>query len=456
MSFEFLQSIEPTSMTKKSINSSGQHTGIYDAIVVGSGVSGLTAAKRVASNGNSCIVLEKQKSAGGLIKCTEVAENLYHLVGGHVFNTRIPAVSDWFWGSVCNQSTDFTLVKRNAKILIDDRLIGYPIENHLWELSRQKTKSIIKDLLLQAKNTSTKSFQTFGDFLLATFGETLCNTYFFPYNEKIWRLSPNGMALEWLDGKLPMPSLTEIIESNIFHEPESSMVHSSFFYPNNDGSQHIVNKLSESLDIKTNQPVETIQTLPDGELLVNSSYKTKAIIYTGDVRELVDILVDISMLPKLVSSLAKLPSHGTTNLLCSCHPNPISWTYIPEPEQAAHRIINTGSFSKNNTSKLLLSHGLSTCVVEFSGYIEQAEAEHYALKLPGIQQILSYNHNPLTYVIQQAGTRELINEVKALLGKYNIYLLGRFAEWEYYNMDTAMNSALNIADQLNKSLSMTL
>jgi UDP-galactopyranose mutase len=36
------------------------------------------------------------------------------------------------------------------------------------------------------------------------------------------------------------------------------------------------------------------------------------------------------------------------------------------------------------------------------------------------------------------------DEVKKALAKYNICLLGRFAEWEYYNMDKCIESAMAV------------
>jgi UDP-galactopyranose mutase len=51
-------------------------------------------------------------------------------------------------------------------------------------------------------------------------------------------------------------------------------------------------------------------------------------------------------------------------------------------------------------------------------------------------------------VIQEKDTRRTINALKERLQKYNIYLLGRFAEWEYYNMDKAIEAARDLARRL--------
>ena len=44
----------------------------------------------------------------------------------------------------------------------------------------------------------------------------------------------------------------------------------------------------------------------------------------------------------------------------------------------------------------------------------------------------------------------MITSLKEILETQGIYLLGRFAEWEYYNMDAAMGAALDLNKRINK------
>ena len=65
-------------------------------IVIGSGISGLSIANILVEN-CKVEVLEKSSKIGGLIKCDRIEGNLFHRVGGHVFNSRNKKVTDWFW-----------------------------------------------------------------------------------------------------------------------------------------------------------------------------------------------------------------------------------------------------------------------------------------------------------------------------------------------------------------------
>ncbi|MDQ3534304.1 MAG: NAD(P)-binding protein, partial [Bacteroidota bacterium] len=248
--------------------------------VIGAGISGISIANMLHPN-FEVKVFEKADKIGGLIKCERVNDNLFHKVGGHVFNTKNQKVSDWFW-SHFDLDNEFIKAKRNAKILLDRQYLDYPIENFLFQLSAQTVRSIIKDFLeINARDTS--NFSNFEEFLKGNFGETLYNLYFKPYNNKLWNVDLSGVPLEWLDGKLPMPNIPQILHNNIIKKEESEMVHSSFYYAKEGGSQFIIDRLSEDLDIQTNFNLQKIQ-YKNGLLVLNETETFDYIIYTGDLR----------------------------------------------------------------------------------------------------------------------------------------------------------------------------
>ncbi|MFR4223921.1 MAG: FAD-dependent oxidoreductase [Akkermansia sp.] len=104
--------------------------------VIGAGVSGLSMAGMLLKKGHEVVVYERDSRPGGLIKCTEVQGNLYHRVGGHVFNSRRQEVLDWFW-SRFDKERDFVSARRRAVISLEGgAVVDYPIENHLDQFPR--------------------------------------------------------------------------------------------------------------------------------------------------------------------------------------------------------------------------------------------------------------------------------------------------------------------------------
>jgi protoporphyrinogen oxidase len=434
----------------KPLDASGMRS--FDVLVIGAGVSGLSAAQRCKSLGLNVAVLEQDKKAGGLIRCERINGSLHHLVGGHVFNTKLPTIRKFFWGNICKRS-EFAAMDRNAKILLGDRMVNYPIENHIYELSEADMSSVIDDLVRSVSNQGDKP-ETFQDFLYQRFGKTLCELYFIPYNRKIWQKDLADIAVEWLGDKLPMPTVSEILRANINRkQAHAKMVHDSFFYPKTNGSQQIVESLMKDVYVVTNERVDSIIVDNENNLTINGKYRARHLVYTGDARRLPSAIGAASFSSNILEDLQSLEGHGTTNVLFACKPSNTSWTYIPLPSTKAHRIINTGLFATTNTARSLLDMNLSTSVVEFSGYLSKEEAYREASLMPGFHAAISYNYRETTYVIQSIRTRHVIKCLKEQLESMNISLVGRFAEWEYYNMDTAMHAAIRTADKIGRRLS---
>lgn len=411
--------------------------------VIGAGISGLSIANLLKEK-HEVVLLEKDTQAGGLVKCERVNDCLFHKVGGHVFNSKNNEVSEWFW-SYFDRDKEFVSTRRNAKVFFNNSIIGYPIENYIYMLEPEVVREIVVELL-QLQQLPTRGpleYENFESFLLNNFGKTLYKIYFKPYNEKIWRTDLATVSMQWLEGKLPMPNLEEIVYSNIVRKEEDGMVHSYFYYPKEGGSQFIVERLRTGLDIRTNQLVNQLHK--DGNKILVNSVPFDKVVYCGDIRNLPQYGKDFLKNAGVdVPYLEELRSNGTSNLFCETDDNSISWLYIPQNFTRAHRIIYTGNFSDTNNR----GSKRKTCVVEFSGKVAYEDMVEEVLKLPGNLVPLAHNYEEKSYVIQDNKTRAEINAAKKVLEKENIFLLGRFAEWEYYNMDKAIEAAFNLAKMI--------
>jgi UDP-galactopyranose mutase len=61
---------------------------------------------------------------------------------------------------------------------------------------------------------------------------------------------------------------------------------------------------------------------------------------------------------------------------------------------------------------------------------------------------LDHKYNQYTYPIQDACTRDIIKNIKTRLAPSGFYFTGRFADWEYYNMDVAIGAAMDLCKTL--------
>jgi protoporphyrinogen oxidase len=409
--------------------------------IIGAGVSGLSVAHFLKDR-YAVTIFEKEERPGGLIKCNRVNGSLFHTCGGHVFNSKMQNVLDWFWHEFTHD--EFMKADRNAIVLMDnEQAIPYPIENHMYLFNSDVQKNFIDDLITLTKNEE-KQPKNFEEFLKGRFGETLYSLYFKPYNQKVWRRDLRNVPLSWLEGKLPMPTVAEMIYNNINHVEEKAFVHSSFWYEKMNGSQYIADKLAEGLDICYNADINQI-VFKNDRWLVNGEEFSK-VVFCGNIKDMVNMIVGVDMKDYMVSVDA-LEYHGTTAVFCEIDSNPYSWIYQPSSKHESHRIICTGNFAKSNNSSSL-PIGRITATIEFTDEVSKDSILDNLKRIPFNPTYITHKYNQYTYPIQDANTRSMIQKLKAQLAPLGFYFTGRFADWEYYNMDVSIGAAMNVCKSI--------
>ena len=411
--------------------------GKKNVAIIGAGISGLSTAHFLKDKYNT-ILFEKENTPGGLIRC-DSSMGLFHLCGGHVFNSKRQDVLDWFW-KFFDQNEEFVKAERNSVvILVYQQHIPYPIENHMYLLDKQIQIKFINDLISISKNQNFQP-QNFEDFLKHRFGDTLFDLYFKPYNNKIWKRPLNTVPLSWLEGKLPMPTVEEMIFNNMNHIEEKQFVHSSFWYSKRQGSQFIANRLATGLNIKYGSNIDKL--LYNGDCWIVDGLKFDKIVFCGNIKHMVKMIdgIDLSAFAKAVDGLEY---HGTTSVFCEIEHNPYSWIYLPSNNYESHRIICTGNFSPNNNPK-----GITTGTVEFTDEMSLDEIKKNLDIIPLHPRYIKHHFSKYTYPIQNKNTKQLISDIKAILEKFDFYFTGRFANWEYYNMDVAIGAAMDLCKKI--------
>lgn len=414
--------------------------------IIGAGISGLSSAHFLKDRFDTTI-FEKDAKAGGLIKCRRIKGSLFHTCGGHVFNSKYDDILEWFW-SKFDRNNEFIKTDRNSCVFMDKNgsslehdNIPYPIENHMYLFDEATQKAFYKDLeeIDKVKGVDAKftEYDSFGDFLRWRFGKTLYNLYFQPYNEKVWRRDLTTVPMSWMEGKLPMPTTQEMRDNNANRVEEKAFVHSTFWYEKKDGSQYIADKLAEGLNIKYNADINSIE-YKDGKWTVCGEEFDK-VVFCGNIKDMIKMIkgVDVEAFKAPVDALEY---HGTTAVFCEVDKNPYSWIYQPSRRHESHRIICTGNFSPTNNDASV-PEGRITATIEFTDEISKETILENLKRIPLSPKYIDHQFNQYTYPIQDANTRTMIKELKSVLAPSGFYFTGRFADWEYYNMDIAMEAA---------------
>lgn len=417
--------------------------------IIGAGISGLCTAQ-ILNNKYSLIVFEKESTPGGLVRCEKINGSLFHTCGGHVFNSKRQDVLDWFW-SYFERDNEYIKTDRNSVVFMEKGgRIPYPIENHVYLFDNETQKHFYEDLeeIDRVKGLDAKftDYDNFGEFLRWRFGKTLYNLYFQPYNEKVWRRDLTTVPMSWMEGKLPMPTTQEMRDNNANKVEEKTFVHSTFWYEKKDGSQFIANKLAEGLNIKYNTDIDSLVYKKGKWIVCDQEYDK--IVFCGNIKDMVKMIKGMNI-ESFKSSVEALEYHGTTAVFCEIDKNPYSWIYLPSRRHESHRIICTGNFSPTNNDKAV-PEGRITATIEFTDKNSKKNILENLKHIPLNPEYITHKYNQYTYPIQDANTRELINDLKEVLAPTGFFFTGRFADWEYYNMDMAMGAAMDLCKKIGR------
>lgn len=420
--------------------------------IIGAGISGLSTAHMLKGN-YEVMIFEKDSIPGGLIKCRRVNGSLFHTCGGHVFNSKREDVLNWFWSKFVKEE-EFTKADRKSCVFMDKNGtskehddIPYPIENHIYFFDKEIQDSFYKDLeeidKIKGENVKFTDYDSYDDFLRWRFGKTLYNLYFQPYNEKVWRRDLTTVPMSWMEGKLPMPTTQEMRDNNANKVEEKAFVHSTFWYEKKDGSQYIADKLAEGLTIKYNVDIDSLEYKDDKWIVCGEEFDK--VVFCGNIKDMVKMIngVDVEAFKAPVEALEY---HGTTAVFCEIDKNPYSWIYQPSRRHESHRIICTGNFSQTNNDDSL-SEDRITATVEFTDEISKEKILDNLSRIPLNPKYLDHKYNKYSYPIQNPNTRSVIMELKTKLAPYSFYFTGRFADWEYYNMDKAIGASMDMINE---------
>lgn len=422
--------------------------------VIGAGVSGMAIACLLQEKGSEAVVFERESRPGGLIQCIRVNGSLFHTCGGHVFNSKRQDVLDWFWSKFTREE-EFCKTDRNSCVFFDNNgtslendTIPYPIENHMYLFDEATQKAFYKDLeeidSVKGLNAKFTDYDSFGDFLRWRFGKTLYNLYFQPYNEKVWRRDLTTVPMSWMEGKLPMPTTQEMRDNNANRVEEKSFVHSTFWYEKKDGSQFIADRLADGLNIRYNSDIKEVVFKNKKWTICGEVFDR--VVFCGNIKDMVEMIqgVDVDAFKAPVETLEY---HGTTAVFCEIDINPFSWIYQPSRRHESHRIICTGNFSPTNNDASVPSERI-TATIEFTDEICMEDILVNLKRIPLNPTYIAHKYNKFTYPVQDSNTRTMIKKLKAVLASYDFYFTGRFADWEYYNMDVAIGAAMDLVKNL--------
>jgi protoporphyrinogen oxidase len=246
------------------------------------------------------------------------------------------------------------------------------------------------------------------------------------------------MSPGWVDGKLPIPDKNSFFKGLISNETDK-MPHASFFYPDTNNQNTFIDKLAEGLNITCNYQINSIAKDEQGKWIVNDDRAYDLIISTLPLNVLPSLIKGTPA--QILAAADKLKYNKVTTMFWETEETERTWTYVPDAENLFHRYIHVGNFfsPKKNYS-----------ITEVIGERTREEMIENGKKDPFLKRPVDYNVSEHAYVVFDENYDSATKEVKDYLKRLDIYTLGRFGEWQYYNMDVCIKSSIDLKAELLK------
>ena len=403
--------------------------------ILGAGISGLSIAQMLKTHFDVDI-LERDEQYGGIAK-TKLIENVaYHKVGGHCFNSKYSDVLNFVFDNILSKE-NWHLVTRSAVIKLKDIEVSYPIEFAIQQIHAFDPKLAIKITRDFLNAEDDGNYINLEDWFRKKFGNELTDIYFLPYNKKIWKREPSEMSPSWVEGKLPIPN-KELFFKGLLNNESDKMPHASFYYPNTNDQSTFIDHLAAGLNIVLNYQVYKIEGV-NSKWIINGEKEYDLIISTIPLNILPGLICNVPQ--NILSEAGKLKYNKISTMLWETTGTKNTWTYIPGSDNFFHRYIHIGNFFKP-----VKNYSITEVVGEKS-YDEMVEN---GKKDPFLLRPIDYNISGHAYVVFDENYYSATKNIKDYIKSAGIYTLGRFGEWEYYNMDICIKSSIDTARKIIK------
>ncbi len=184
-----------------------------NAVIIGAGPAGLTAAYELSKLGIGSTVLEADRQVGGLSRT--VNYNGYRFdIGGHRFFSKVPLINK-LWKEILGE--DFMLRPRLSRIHYGGHFYDYPLKATNALAGLGPVESLIVGLsFAKAKLFPHDQETNLEQWVGNRFGHRLYEIFFKTYTEKVWGIPCNEISADWAAQRIKNLSLPEAVRNAVF------------------------------------------------------------------------------------------------------------------------------------------------------------------------------------------------------------------------------------------------
>lgn len=424
--------------------------------MIGAGLTGLSAAFHLRSQGAACRVFERAPVPGGHVITIEEQGYRFDRTG-HLLHLRDPAMRDLALGWIGPGALTLT---RQSRVFSRGVYTRYPYQANTFGLPPEIAYACVTGFVkahFAADKPAPKSFE---DFCRAHFGDAISDEFMIPYNSKLWGVHPREISAAWCSRFVPLPRLEDVIAGAVGLNDRELGYNSVFTYP-----RLGIGQLTSGL-ARTVGPIE----LSRSPRAIDPARRT---ITFDDETVRYESLVSTMPLPSLVALLTDAPAEvraAAGRLRCThlhyldialngpCQV-PYHWIYVPEPHFPFYRV---GSYSNFSTAMAppnkasLYVELASRETPDLAALLPKIQADLLAMKIIDSEHAIRFARLRTiehAYVIFDDHYYPSLDTITAFLRSANIVSAGRYGGWNYSSMEDALLFGRDAARQATSLIS---
>ena len=379
---------------------------MYDYIIVGSGFAGATAANILADRyGKKVLIIEKRSHIGG--NCYDEKDEhgiLIHKYGPHIFHTDSEKVYEYL-----SQFTKWYDYSHEVVAYVDEDFIPVPFNLNTLKIAfpqeaeelREKLVDIYgygkKVPILELRNNDDEDIRKIADYVY--------ENIFLRYTMKQWGQTPEEINPE-VTGRVPVL----ISDDNRYFQDKYQGMPL-------DGYTAIFENMllnNQNIDILYDTDCKEVLKFEEEGIIYNNELFRGKVIFTGPIDELFD------------NRFGRLP-YRTLNFVNE---------YLDKDSYQPKAVVNytvSEEFTRiTEYKKLTGQKAKGTSIMK-----------EYPMSYTGEEGQIPY------YAIINGENLTIYSKYLDMLSKYdNFYLLGRLAEYKYYNIDAIVLKSMELIEEL--------
>ncbi len=434
----------------------------YDYVILGAGLSGISLATKLKKS-NKTVLLEKSDEPGGLVKSIEVNgfwfDAVLHLL--HYHNPKVEKQLKKIVGK------DFKSIAPKADVHTSYGVTKFPFQLNLGGLKKELAIECANDYIENAYRKPIK-VKNFEDWLIQSFGKKMCEVFFFPYNNKMWKRSLKSLGTRDFVWNIQNYSIPKVLNGLFQDDKKIEAYNSNSWYPiPRKGAKKrcmglLIDKLKAPIDKQINLNEEVVEVdIKKKCVTTKSSTGIKQYFYKKGC---------VSTIPLPVLQKITIPKQKKTNLKLNGvlyamvmmkgekYDTSNLWDYFSQEEVIFSRIIYMQNFDPHSApNKKWSVMAEITYKAEAKKIDPKKTANAIKKNLLDLNIVkkktdfldIHFVDHKYAYAVFEKSTSQEIRKVTKSYASKDIHLLGRYGKWQYLSMAQVFEEAVAKGEALN-------